>query len=291
MDKKNLKEFITNKRTVGILFFLIIIIAFVLGFSLLNVDQDENLDFNLECEETIFIDKDTVACASIFENDNIEKPNFLESEKECVLWFDGCNYCEITFDGSLICTEIDCKREEYADPFCKAFLTEDDYSEKIIVGYCPTMKEDVIEFSNKNENVVLKEFQSSGDVLLALENDVINLAIIGRRAKSFEGNNFIEEIKESGFTIVFSQKVLIQTSDLNLIPLHTHHTNYPRKYFSEDKVFLHSNLSETISNAFANDEPALITWEEFNDELELVVVMQGQIKNKDFRGVFFYKKE
>jgi hypothetical protein len=228
----------------------------------------------------------------INKNNNLNNSEIFFSDKNCVLWFDGCNYCEVDFSGSLICTKIYCEREKYADPFCSVYsdsnFLENDF-EKNVVGYCPTMFEEALKFKQENENVVLIEFQSASDVLLALKNNNIGLAIIGRKAKQYEINDYTQEImKESSFVIVFKEKILINSEDLVLIPIHTHHVNYPKKYFSNEKVFIHSNFEETISKAFSNNEPALITWEEFLDEFELLVVMNGLQKNKDFRGIFFY---
>lgn len=222
--------------------------------------------------------------------------------ENCVLWFDGCNYCEVDFEGSLICTKIYCSPEEYEQPNCQLFLEDDfksnddylnkrNFLENYYVGYCPTMTIDAFLFKEKNENVLLIEFNAASEVLGSLKNNDINMAIIGRRAKGFEiENNVTEEIKETGFTLVFNEKVFIQTIDLPKILVHTHHIDFPADYFSENQVIFHNSLEETILKSNLNNQVALIKWEEFEDNMELIVVMDNDRKNKDFRGVFYYKK-
>jgi hypothetical protein len=220
-------------------------------------------------------------------NQGVDQSNVSDN---CVLYFDGCNYCERDFLGSLVCTKVYCERDQYQDPYCEVYIGDLNQNfEKFLVGYCPTMKNDAFEFKNENKNSILVEYQNASDVLTALNNKKIDLAIIGRKAKKSEINsNIKEEMKKSSFILVFNKKVLIQTNDLNQLTIHTHHLDFPKEYFSLDKVVINSNLDETISNANLNNLPALIKWSEFKDDFELLVVMDDLLKNKDFRGVFFY---
>lgn len=267
MDKKKLVLVLA-----GIILFLILV-AFAINTNSIHnnsIDDDQNIDLD-----------------GISEN--------------CVLWFDGCNYCEVDFEGSLICTKIYCSPEEYEQPNCQLFLEDDfksnedylnkrDFLENYYVGYCPTMIVDAFLFKEKNENVVLIEFNTASEVLSSLKNNDINMAIIGRRSKQFEiKSDIVEEIKETGFTLVFDKKVFVQTSDLSKILIHTHHVIFPTNYFSENQIIFHNSLEETILNSSLNNQVALIKWDEFEDNMELVVVMDQDRKNKDFRGVFYYK--
>ncbi len=175
------------------------------------------------------------------------------------------------------------------NPIDEDIVGEDIFDEKNskILGYCPTMKEEAFLIAEGfDSRTKIVEFQSASEVFNALENNVIDFGVVGRRAKSFEIGSFvIEEVIESGFTLVQKERTFLQTKDLSGKNIHSH---YDVGFFPESTIIAHQSLEDSIKTAFNEKEPALIRWEDFSDEFELLVVMDGFEKNKLFRGVFLY---
>ena len=154
--------------------------------------------------------------------------------------------------------------------------------ESIMLGYCPTMFPEAQKLSLERD-FVLKEYNSAAEVLNALRNNQINKALIGRKAKSYEINSNIKEnILEGGYTLVSNQRGFIDYVELNSLEIYT--------YLENNTLNLKKNLSkEEVLEKIKDGKIALIPWKDWNDDFELVVVMNGNEKVKDFRGVFLYE--
>lgn len=164
-------------------------------------------------------------------------------------------------------------------------------NEKITrLGYCPTMFPEATKLA-KEKNYELVEFASASDVLVALNNNYINKALIGRKAKSFEIKQGVtEKILESENTLIAIQKGFIDYSILSLIEVHT---SLPEKVVAklmpEDQEVIYYQTKQEAINKIYDGKIVLISWDEFQDDFELAVVMNGNKKVREFRGVFLYE--
>lgn len=154
--------------------------------------------------------------------------------------------------------------------------------EKMRLGYCPTMQEEAISLSQKKDYELVK-LSSASEVLYALNNNQVDKGLIGRKAKLNEINSNIKETTlKSGYTLVSKNKGFIESSQLPFLDIYT--------YLEEDFNFPVNKISkeEVLGNIDAG-KIALISWKDWNDNFELIVVMNGNEKVKDFRGVFLYE--
>lgn len=160
-------------------------------------------------------------------------------------------------------------------------------SDKLILGYCPTMYEEALAFS---EDVELVEFVSASEVLFALNREQIDFGLVGRKAKFHEiSDDISEEILESGYTLVSNKKGFIDYSQLRQINIHTYlDSEIVERLVSSQNIVYYDSQQEVIDK-ISDGEVVLISWDDWNDEFELIVVMDGNEKAKDFRGVFLYE--
>lgn len=167
------------------------------------------------------------------------------------------------------------------------FLIE---NEKIRLGYCPTMGSYAEKTAEEN-NYELVLYPSSGIVFNELNNGNIHKGIVGRRAKSYELNDDInEEILIPGYTLIFTQKNAIFYGELDSIVIHTYiEKNVTQKMLPNSYMFYHESIEKAIEVGFANNEPILISWEDWRDDFELLIPVDifGN-KIEDFRTPILY---
>ena len=167
---------------------------------------------------------------------------------------------------------------------------QDEIDKKIKLGYCPTMQEDAIYLSKENDYELIS-FGSAIDVLSALKNNQIDKAMIGRKAELSEINQKTKEtILRSGYTLVSDKKGFIDYSQLHSIEVYTY---LPEKITSSliptSSKIIYTDKNKIIKKI--NDKKiVLISWDDWDDEFELIVIMDGNEKVKGFRGVFLYEK-
>ncbi len=162
-------------------------------------------------------------------------------------------------------------------------------NEKIKLGYCPTMQEDAEKLSEK-ENYQLIKFGSASEVLNALNNNQINKALIGRKAKNYEISKEIKETTlKSGHTLVFKQKGFIESSQLSNLEIYTYLSEEQvKKLIPDNKNIIYLPKQQAISK-IPEGKIVLISWEDWQDEFELIVIIDENEKDKNFRGVFLYE--
>jgi hypothetical protein len=163
------------------------------------------------------------------------------------------------------------------------------FDEKITLGYCPTMQEDAIYFKKSN-NYNIIEFGSASEVLTALKNNQIDKGLIGRKAESYEINpNINETVLKSGITLVSNEKGFIDYRQLSNYEIYT----YVAESSVEDLNLKNSKIiylsKEEAIEKIKEGKFVLIYWEDWTDDFELIVVMNGTKKSKEFRGVFLYE--
>ncbi|MFW6282790.1 MAG: hypothetical protein ACOC1P_01940 [Minisyncoccales bacterium] len=163
--------------------------------------------------------------------------------------------------------------------------------EKIKLGYCPTMEEDAMILAGE-ENYELIKFNSASETLLSLKEEKINKALIGRKAKQSELNSKInEKILESGYTLTTNKKSFIEYSQLQDLEIYT----YLSKEITENLIpssskIIYSSKEEAVDKVLKG-EAVLVSWKDWQDNFELVVIMDENQKVKKFRGIFLYENE
>ncbi|MEX0920789.1 MAG: hypothetical protein WDZ62_00820 [Candidatus Pacearchaeota archaeon] len=171
----------------------------------------------------------------------------------------------------------------------KPSLTGEVVSQEIKLGYCPTMQEDT-EILVEKENYKLIRFNSASEVLLALNNGEIDKGLIGRKAKGFELSKDIKEtILESGYTLVSNKKGFVEYSQLENYKIYTYlPKDITKKLIDRNSKITYLTKEESLKK-INEGEIVLISWDDWRDDFELIVVMNGSEKVKDFRGSFLYK--
>ncbi len=162
-------------------------------------------------------------------------------------------------------------------------------NEKIKLGYCPTMQEETIILSEENNYESIK-LGSASEVLFALKNNQVDRGLIGRKAKLSEINkNTKETILKSGYTLISKQGGFIDFSQLANYEIYTSLSESIAESLAlKDSKIIYLTKEEAIKK-INEGKIVLISWEDWNDNFELIVVMKGNEKVKDFRGVFLYE--
>ena len=172
--------------------------------------------------------------------------------------------------------------------FTGYYVYNNEITEKVKLGYCPTMQEDATSLA-KEKNYELIKFDSASEVLSALKNNQIDKAIIGRKAEKNELNSNIKEtILKSGYTIVSNKKGFIDYLGLPSIEVYTYLSNeIVEGLIPVSSKITYVNKNEIIKQ-INEGKIVLIPLEDWNDNFELIVVMDDNEKDKEFRGIFLY---
>ena len=156
------------------------------------------------------------------------------------------------------------------------------------IGYCPTMEEYVKKIKNI-QDFELINLGSAGRALFFLSNGEIDIAVIGRKAKKREFEGY-EKVIGEGYTLITNSKSFISKDDITNIKVDT---NVPEdiveKEFPElENVIYHKTLQDALSNGNIQ----LISWNDWNDEFELLIpINEFNNKIKKFRVPHFYSKK
>lgn len=171
--------------------------------------------------------------------------------------------------------------------FFKGGITGDATVQQVSVGYCPTMKLIAEKIANNNQDIVLVQQASSAKALQELNNQNIDIALIGRLAKQDEIGSVNEKMLGTGYTLVTNTKRFIQENDLSKIKVHTTIAkDIAKGILPESEIAFYSTMQEAITNGLS--EAVLIDWNDYKDEYELLVVMNGAQKVERFRIPVLY---
>jgi hypothetical protein len=156
----------------------------------------------------------------------------------------------------------------------------------LTLGYCPTMKEYAENIVLNNPNIKILEVPSSELVFIGLKERNLDIGLTGRLAKSTELNNPEEIYLKTGYTLITKIKSFIDKKDLKQIIIHTAlKQDIAEKLLPENTIIYYNNYNEALTGI---NEAVLINWKDFKDNYELLVVMDGNIKVKDFRIPVLY---
>ncbi len=161
---------------------------------------------------------------------------------------------------------------------------ESEQLETYKIGYCPTMEPHLQ--SLEQEKIESIPLDSSGQVLRQLNQGNIDAALIGRKARSneYQGEG---KILEQGHTLVSSQGGVIPTDDLDEITVNT----YLDGEIQEEYPELNFRFQEKLED-INKDDLMLIDWEDWNEELELVIPLHtDSSKDERFRTPILYTQE
>ncbi len=159
--------------------------------------------------------------------------------------------------------------------------------EKILLGYCPSMELTAQEISKQNPNVEIVRKDSTIDVLENLKSNGIDIALVGRLAKSSELPNNKQRMISSGYTLVSSSKQFIQKNELKTLTIHTAlDPIIVQDILPDSKIIYYNTLEDTLREGM--DQAVLIDWDDYKDYMELVVVMEGELKDLTFRTPVLY---
>jgi hypothetical protein len=163
------------------------------------------------------------------------------------------------------------------------------------IGYCPTMKpyvDNLIILNNELnifDDINFINFGSSAEVLSQLNQNNIDLAIVGRIALK---NELIEknEIKlKKSYTLISKEKAFIDYSILDTLEIHTYLAqDITNIYFPKNKNIIYYNSLEEIPK----NNIIFIDWDDFYDDMQLLIPMINNQKVIDFRiPVIYYNNE
>lgn len=156
------------------------------------------------------------------------------------------------------------------------------------IGYCPTMGKYLKKYSKK-KNFELINLGSARNVLFFLDNNKIDIGVIGRQAKKSEFKGFLKRIG-IGYTLITAIKSMILNNNLKDLEIHTY---LSREIIKQRYPYLKNIIyHKSLKNALKKGKIQLISWDDWRDDFELLIpVDKFNNKNSDFRVPHFYSKK
>ena len=157
------------------------------------------------------------------------------------------------------------------------------------LGYCPTMTDVAKRVASVDKTIVLVGKSSSLEALDDLNRGEIDIALIGRLAKSSE-ISAKERILGKGHTLVGHDKKFIPRSGLDGLTVHTAvDADIARSLLPDSAIIFYNDTKTALREGMM--DAALIDWDHFEDDYELIVVMDGVKKAEEFRIPVLYSKD
>ena len=159
--------------------------------------------------------------------------------------------------------------------------------DKIILGYCPSMESTAQAISKENPNVEIIRKDSTINVLESLRSNEIDVALVGRIAKASELSDNKQRMLSSGYTLVSNTKRFIQKTELKSLTIHTSlNHDLAENILPESNIIYYDTIGEAIMQGM--NQVILIDWKDYRDNMELVVVMDEELKDLTFRVPILY---
>ncbi len=161
----------------------------------------------------------------------------------------------------------------------------------IKIAYCPTMQPYADLISKNVKEVEMLEGNAAASVLAALRTGQVDGVLIGRNAKEYEIDEETHFARlKKGITLVYMQKAMVDENQLSTIPVKT--------YLEKDKVgdmiqyFQSVDWRDSFEDCFKDglDIPALIDWDDYRDNFELLIPVNRFGKTPVFRAPVIYYK-
>ena len=144
------------------------------------------------------------------------------------------------------------------------------------------------EISKKN-NLEIVRNRSAAEVLYNLSAGMLDIGIIGRKAKQVEFTGYEKRLKNTGYTLIYIQKAMIDYGQLEEIVVHTYLAkDIVKNNFPELKrVVYHNSLEESLNSGEVN----LIDWSDWQNNFNLLIpVDEFGNKIEKFRTPILYSK-
>ena len=162
-------------------------------------------------------------------------------------------------------------------------------SKVIKVGHCPTMGEHISKINPKLDFSPMP-FGAAAEALYYLNNGLIDVALIGRKAEKEEFNGYERKLKD-GYTLINLQaKQMVPKHLLPSLEVHTYiKPEIAREYFPELKaIHFDKDLSESIERG----KIILIDWDDWQDNFFLLIPVEDDYqKVKKYRTPFLYSND
>jgi len=158
---------------------------------------------------------------------------------------------------------------------------------KMKIGYCPTMEEYVKKIKNIQDFEIIN-LGSAARALFFLNNDEIDIAVIGRKAKKREFVGY-EKVSGEGHTLITDSKSMILKDELKNLKIDT---VIPKEIVEKEFPELENVVyHKTLQDALDNGKVQLISWNDWDDKFDLLIpVDEFNNKVKKFRVPHFYSK-
>lgn len=158
--------------------------------------------------------------------------------------------------------------------------------EKLKLGYCPTMTEDAELIKGMNPKIELIEYTSSSTVLASLNSKDIDIALIGRKTKTYELDDGFERMLKKGHTLIAPSKEFIYYNDLIKLKIYT---AIDRDITEKKYPYLYFEFLENEDILFDGKNIILISWDDFKNDMELLIPLNPDgSKIKEFRTPILY---
>ncbi|RKX66943.1 hypothetical protein DRP44_03120 [candidate division TA06 bacterium] len=162
----------------------------------------------------------------------------------------------------------------------------------IKIAYCPTMKQYAETISKNINEVDMLEGSAAAAVLAAFRENQVDGVLIGRRAKRYEIDERTKFRKlKSGLTLVYLQKAAIDEAQLSSIPVKTYLKK--ERLLQVEHLFKSVEYRSSFEACFEDglEIPAIIDWDDYKDEFELLIPMNRYGKTPIFRAPVLYYKD
>jgi hypothetical protein len=157
------------------------------------------------------------------------------------------------------------------------------------LGYCPTMKGLAESLQQNNPGIELVRKGSSAEVLDSLNRGEVDIALVGRLARSSETDAQSVRRLSAGYTIVSATPRNVDLEELQFMEVHTAVDRLlVAQLLPSSVVVYHDSTAEALKHI---EEAVLISWDEFADEHELVTVTGPAGKVMAFRLPVLYSRE
>ena len=160
-----------------------------------------------------------------------------------------------------------------------------------VVGCCPTMTQEAAARAERN-GCEVRTFGSAAQALAQLKAKNLDAIVVGRLAHRNEINGDIrEEMLESGYTLVTNRKAFIEYPELASVTIHTAVDKAVAEELLPPRtpIVWHDTKDDALAHV-ARGDVVLISWDDWRDEFELLVVEDPRtgLKYRPFRCVVQY---
>ncbi len=159
---------------------------------------------------------------------------------------------------------------------------------KLKMGCCPTMLKSAKEIATKND-FPLEDYGSAANVLHLLRAGVIDIGVIGRKAKAQEFTGYVKQLAK-GYTLISIRKEMLAKEDLPDLKVQT---TLLKEIVQKDFPDLRNVVyHEELPKQLVEGDVWLIDWDDWKDDYNLLIpVNENYTKDNRFRVPFLYARE